>query len=105
MIGLLSATGKAIRNYEQQRSLLVDDLLVRFTPTEYTILCQLLSGDIVSDTNLIQKTFITEQPDKTLKTCLDKHIENIRSKIRPTGLNIFRVNGFGYVLRNSPDQW
>ena len=94
---------KNILKYEQQRSLLVNQVLIRFTPTEYSLIRRLLDGEIVPDPDLAQlltnHASKTSDIDKALKACLDKHIENIRSKIRPVGLYIFRVNGLGYVLR------
>lgn len=86
-----------IQRDDASRVLIVDCLLVRFTPTEYRLLMPLLQGYPLSDLDLVRSAFSCDL-DSCVRENLDKHIDKIRSKLRPSGLNIYRVAKYGYVL-------
>jgi DNA-binding response OmpR family regulator len=72
---------------------------IRFTPIEYTIMKYLLLERPVSDKELIADLF-QSQVDMWTKDALDKHIGNLRRKLKKTytHLSILRVATFGYIL-------
>src|SRR5258708_578149 len=80
------------------RTLLVENEIVAFTPTEYRLLLALLDGCIAEDTSLAASVFSINHLDKPARKNLERHIENIKSKLRPTGLYISRVYKCGYIL-------
>lgn len=96
--------GKQLAKYDLARTLLVDHFLIRFTPTEFHLLSAFLLGEILTDETLIKMYLGGGRLDRWSKSNLDKHVDNIRTKIRPTGLSIYRVVRIGYVLRNSSEE-
>jgi len=91
-----------IQRNDESRTIIVDDVMIRFTPTQYRLLISLLKGSPVTDCNLVYEALSCHL--KSLgRDNLDKHIDKIREKLRPSGLNIFRVVDYGYVLLAIPD--
>ena len=89
---------------DESRVLAVDSLVMKFSPIEYRLLKLLLEGQPVPvlDGELVQVGFSCGM-NSLARENLDKHIDKIRSKLRPSGLNIHRVTGYGYVLLTAPD--
>jgi hypothetical protein len=56
----------------------------------------------VQDNDLIQKAFTCDATPQMRKS-MEKHIDNIRGKLRMCGLTISRVTKHGYVLLEAPD--
>ena len=86
-----------IHRCDENRSLLVDTSLIRFTPTEYRLLVPLLEGRPISDNDLAQYAFCSKI-EHFVRGNLDKHMDKIRFKIRPVGLDVYRVTKYGYIL-------
>lgn len=87
-----------IQRNDESRVIIIDAFLLRFTPIEYQLLGILLNGERVAfDGELIQKVFGCEI-SPAIRDNMDRHIDNIRSKVRAVGLNIHRVNKLGYIL-------
>lgn len=86
-----------IQRSDECRILLIDHILVKFTPTEYRLLVPLLSGKAVADTDLVWEAFACDVSPQVCKN-IDKHIDKIRSKLHLCGLNIHRVAKYGYLL-------
>jgi len=85
--------------HHQHRLLFVGDEVVKLTPTEHQIMCILLSERIAQDETLAAGALESEgPPTKATRDALEKHVNNIRTKIRPYGLDIHRVHKYGYVL-------
>ena len=96
---------RRIDRHDGKRLVLVDqNILIHLTPTEYRIFLYLLKGQIVSDTELAEYVLRTMAVDQLAKESLSKHIDNTRNKLRPVGLNIFRVLRYGYLLRETREQ-
>ncbi len=72
-----------IQRSDASRALIIDNLMIRFTPTEYRLLLPLLNGQAVSDVELIQKAFGSRM-DMSMRENLDKHIDKMRSKLHPS---------------------
>ncbi len=93
--------GKQIKRHDASRIIIVEEIPVMFTPTEYRLLVYLLDQDIAKDELLIQALRVTNIDKSTLKPVLrnlEKHIDNIKSKLRPIGLYIRRVHQYGFAL-------
>ncbi|GEM_PF-2026612 len=86
-----------LRRNDETRTLIVDNQIVQFTPTEYRLLLPLLQGRPLSDNELAQAAFSLEI-DTLVRESLDKHIDKIRGKLEPLGLSVYRLRRHGYVL-------
>lgn len=95
-----SIGGRQISRNDICRALIIDNAIVKFTPTEYRLIALLLEGRVIADGDLIREVFACDKSHVTLKN-LDRHINNIRGKLRLSGLNIHRVAKYGYVLLDS----
>jgi hypothetical protein len=97
---LTIGTHRIYRN-DESRILLVDSLMMKFTPIEYRLLLSLLRGQAVADSHLVREAFLCEL-DRSVQKNLDKHIDKIRNKLQPAGLGVHRVSKYGYVLLAVP---
>ena len=88
---------------DESRVLAIDSMVMKFSPIEYRLIKLLLERQPVPilDEKLMQAGFSCEM-NSSARENLDKHIDKIRSKLRPSGLNIHRVTGYGYVLLAAP---
>jgi DNA-binding response OmpR family regulator len=86
-----------IQRNDENRILVVDSLMIKFTPIEYRLLLSLLSGQVVADSNLAQEALACKL-DRCVRKNLDKHIDKMRSKLQLAGLGLHRVSKYGYVL-------
>ncbi len=90
-----------IQRNDENRILVVDSLMIKFTPTEYRLLLSLLSGQVVADSNLVREALVCKL-DRSVRKNLDKHIDKMRSKMQLAGLGVYRVSKYGYVLLAIP---
>lgn len=86
-----------IQRNDVRTILVIDHMVIRFTPREYRIMLYLLKGEAVTDTTLIQEA-LSGRDDPTLRYNLDKYIDKIRGKLSPFGLSIYRIVKYGYIL-------
>ena len=88
-----------ITAYNQYRLILIDGSPVRFTPLEYQLVGLLLAccGRPVSFDGLAQVAF-GRDADTSTRRALEKHVDRIRSKLRPFSLTVPYVTNYGYVL-------
>jgi DNA-binding response OmpR family regulator len=91
-----------LQRNDETRTLVVDNRVVQFTPTEYWLLLPLLQGQPVSDTEPSEAAF-SRDIDSLVRQSLEKHIDNIRGKIKHLGLSVYRLRRYGYVLTTSSD--
>jgi DNA-binding response OmpR family regulator len=90
-----------IQRNDENRILVVDSLMIKFTPIEYRLLLSLLSGQVVADSNLVREALACKL-DRSVQKNLDKHIDKMRSKLQLAGLGVHRVTKYGYVLLAIP---
>ena len=90
-----------IQRNDENRILVVDSLMIKFTPIEYRLLLSLLSGQVVADSNLAREALACKL-DWSVRKNLDKHIDKMRSKLQLAGLSLHRVSKYGYVLLAIP---
>ncbi len=101
LVPCLSIGTHHIYRNDESRILVVDALMMKFTPIEYRLLLSLLSGQAVTDSHLAQEAFSCEV-DRSVQKNLDKHIDKIRTKLQLAGLGVHRVSKYGYVLLAVP---
>jgi DNA-binding response OmpR family regulator len=98
--------GNAVLSNDAARVLVVKQMMISLTPTEYALLTLLLQhpGTPVASEMLIQAAFPADSPERAIGSkLLARHITNIRPKLWETPLSIHAVNNFGYVLRLSEE--
>jgi DNA-binding response OmpR family regulator len=81
----------------EQRTLIIGDKLVILTPTQYRLLYPLRHGDPVTYADLAQIVYNCAIDEK-VRMMIDKHIDRARNKLRGTGVYIYCVLGYGYML-------
>lgn len=80
------------------RTLFIQDIAVAFTPTEYRLLLLLIEKQFLPDKRLMGVFTSNSTNAHAEHARLEKHLENIKSKLRPTGLCIRRIHRYGYSL-------
>lgn len=77
----------------------IDDNAIHVSPKEYLLLVPLLDHPQheASDEQLARAIFSC-QTDKSMRETLKRHIDNIRSKLRPYGVGVSRVVMSGYNM-------
>ena len=86
---------------DENRILVIDSLMLKFTSIEYRLLLSLLSGQAVADSHLAREALMCEL-DRSVQKNLDKHIDKMRTKLQLAGLGVHRVSKYGYVLLAVP---
>ncbi len=88
-----------IQRNDECRIVVIDGIVIKFTPTQYRLLVLLLEGQPVADAQLLRATLTgnINSPISNYKV-LEKHIEKIRSKLCLHGLTIHRIAKYGYLL-------
>ncbi len=87
-----------LQRSDASRILVIDSFLVKFTPTQYRLLMPLLSGNVVSDEDLLREALLGSGDIAADGYNLDRHISKMRSRLQPSGLTIYRVTQYGYIL-------
>jgi DNA-binding response OmpR family regulator len=82
---------------EQGRTLVIGSRAIDLTRTEYRLLAPLRAGVPVTYAGLASSAYGCLL-DAKVRTMLDKHIDRIRGKLRGSGLYIYCILGYGYVL-------
>ena|SRR5258708_7863500 len=90
--------GVPLKRNDTTRVILVGNNVVSFTRMEYSLVLLLLGESMVEDKVLTAALFGNDEPDKPLLKNLEKHVENTKSKLKPTGLYIRRIHRYGYSL-------
>lgn len=86
-----------IRWNEELSSLTVKSMTVVLTTTEYRLLFPLKRGTPVSYADLAVIVYDIPLNDK-IRTMMDKHVDRIRGKLRGTGIYLYCMLGYGYIL-------
>jgi DNA-binding response OmpR family regulator len=83
----------------EQRTIVIGDMTVTLTPVQYHLLLPLQHGTPVTYASLARHAYGCAI-DKKVRKMIDKHIDRIRDKLRGTGVYIYCVLNYGYVLLN-----
>ena len=78
-------------------SIRIGHTIITLTVTEYRLLFPMRSGAPVTYANLARMAY-SYNVDEKVRVMMDKHIDRIRGKLRGTGIYIYCVLGYGYIL-------
>ena len=81
----------------KRRTLVIGERTVALTPTEYQLLFALRNGVPMTYKDLVQTVYNCTLDEK-VRLMLDKHIDRIRGKLRGTGVYVYCVLTYGYLL-------
>jgi DNA-binding response OmpR family regulator len=74
-----------------------DEIAIPCTQKEYQIFMMTLDLKPITDLALIHELFGCA-PDGSIRNTVRRHVERLREKIKPTELDIRRIQGYGYLL-------
>ncbi len=81
----------------EQHTIKVGRITIALTPTEYRLLSPLRQGIPVTYAELAMKAY-NYTVDEKVRIMMDKHIDRIRGKLRGTGIYVYCVLNYGYLL-------
>jgi DNA-binding response OmpR family regulator len=85
----------------ERHNIIIENHIIPLTVTEYRILFPLRNGLPVTYEDLT--AIVYECPvDAQVRVMLDKHVDRIRGKLRGSGLYVYCVLGYGYLLLPGP---
>ncbi len=82
---------------DEQHTIKIGQAVVTLTVTEYRLLLPLRAGKPITYAELAWMAY-SYTVDEKVRTMMDKHIDRIRGKLRGTGVYIYCVLGYGYLL-------
>ena len=82
---------------DEQRAIIIGGTTVALTATEYRLLYPLRRGVPVTYASLAFEAY-NYVVDEKVRIMMDKHIDRIRSKLRGTGIYVYCVLSYGYLL-------
>jgi DNA-binding response OmpR family regulator len=85
----------------QQHNIMIGRSVVGLTATEYRLSFPLRHGTPVTYADLAWMAY-KYRLDEKVRTMMDKHIDRIRGKLRGTGIYVYCVLGYGYLLLPEP---
>ena len=88
---------KDIQWHNDQHAISIKRATVELTKTEYRLLFPLRYGIPVTYTDLAFTVYDCPVDEK-VRTMMDKHIDRIRGKLRGTGIYVYCVLSYGYLL-------
>ena len=80
-----------------QRTVTIGEKTVALTPLQYRLLFLLREGVAVSYADLAQMVYHCPLDEK-VRVMMDKQVDRIRKKLRGTGVYVYCVLGYGYLL-------
>ncbi len=81
----------------ERHTVKVRNFIVRLTLTEYRLLFPLKNGLPTTYAGLARMAY-NYAVDEKVRMMMDKHIDRIRGKLRGTGIYIYCVLNYGYML-------
>lgn len=82
---------------ENHHTLRIGHTIITLTVTEYRLLFPMRSGTPITYADLAWMAY-NYNVDEKVRTMMDKHIDRIRGKLRGTGIYIYCVLRYGYLL-------
>ncbi len=94
-----SRNKKIVKIEDMQCAFVVNDIEVRLTKTESRLLHPLRHVIPMTYVDLARIAYGCEV-DEQVRVMIDKHVDRIRGKMRGTGMYIYCIVGYGYLLLN-----
>lgn len=84
----------------EQHYIKIGCIVITLTKTEYRLLFSLRQGSPVTYANLAWQVYDYKMMgiDAKMRLTMDKHIDRVRGKLRGTGIYVYCVLGYGYLL-------
>lgn len=92
-----------IRYDDEHRLVIIENRILRFSPTEYKLVRLLLIHGIVAEVALLEGLSL-QDTDNAAPRLISKYMHRVRSKIKAHGLQINCIHDYGYVLLPSQPQ-
>ena len=92
-----------IKYDDEHHLVIIENRVLRFSPTEYKLVHLLLMHGTVTETALLEVLSL-QQADNAASKLISKYMNRIRSKIKAHGLQINRIHGYGYILLPSQSE-
>jgi DNA-binding response OmpR family regulator len=90
--------------YDDEHGLvIIENRILRFSPTEYKLVLLLLINGIVTEATLLEGLSL-QQMDNGAPKLISKYMNRVRSKVKAHGLQINRIHGYGYILLPSQSE-
>jgi DNA-binding response OmpR family regulator len=86
----------------ERHTVVINNRIIILTVTEFRLLHPLRDGIPVTYAGLASIVYGCSMDEK-VRVMLDKHIDRIRGKLRGTGIYVYCVLGYGYLLL--PENW
>jgi DNA-binding response OmpR family regulator len=86
----------------ERHVVVIQERIIPLTATEYQLLFPLRGGVPVTYEDLTAIVY-KGSVDAKVRVMLDKHIDRIRGKLRGSGVYVYCVLGYGYLLL--PEHW
>jgi DNA-binding response OmpR family regulator len=84
--------------YDDEHNLvIIENRILRFSPTEYKLVHLLLMHGIVTETALLEALSL-QQTDNAASKLISKYMNRVRSKVKAYRVQISRIHGYGYIL-------
>lgn len=91
-----------VRYDDEQASVVINNRILRFSPTEYKLVRLFLLHKMVQETMLFEALSLNVT-DANAQKLLTKYINKIRNKIAASDLRIQRIYDYGYILLPAED--
>jgi DNA-binding response OmpR family regulator len=93
---------EALRWNSERNTLIVRSRKIHLTPTEYRLLYSLRQWIPLSYTQLAVLVYNVADNYDEMRAMIDKHIDRIRGKLRGSGLSVYCIRTYGYMLLPAP---
>jgi DNA-binding response OmpR family regulator len=91
--------------YDSEHCLvIIENRILRFSPTEYKLIHLLLIHRIVTEAALLEGLSLQHTDAAALKL-ISKYMSRVRGRVKAYGLQISRVYGYGYMLLSSQEDF
>lgn len=91
-----------VRYDDEQASVVVNNRILRFSPTEYKLMRLFFTQKTVQETMPFEALSL-KATDANAQKLLTKYINKIRHKIAASDLRIQRIHSYGYILLPAED--
>ena len=91
--------GHIMQHRDALHLLIIDGVIVPCTPTEYPLVMHLLQqADQQHSLEFLLQWVRQHASSRCTKNSLRRHIRSLRAKLRPFGLDILCIIGYGYMI-------
>jgi len=86
-----------VRYDDEHRTVIIDNRVLRFSPTEYKLMRLLLTHNVVKGI-ILREALSLQETDDAAPKLITKYMNKIRTKLTAYDVSINRVHSYGYML-------